>query len=51
MRPYTIAVLTGILLLFALLSHCERDIEVMCAKQAQSNGLSAEAAKRACDRL
>lgn len=51
MRSYTVAVLTGISLLFALLSHCERDIEVMCSSRAQSNGLSAEAAKRACSRL
>lgn len=48
---YPIAVLTVILLALAGLSAAEPQLEAMCQRRAEANGLSAEAARRACERL
>ena len=40
-----------LLLLLATLSPAERKIDELCQKQVVANGLSQEAAKRACDRI
>jgi hypothetical protein len=48
---YPIAVLTLIVVLFAALSACEKQLEEMCIKTAQGNGLPADSARRACERF
>lgn len=49
---YPIILLIALLLLFAGLSHCERDLENMCESYAMTaNGLKQAEARRACARL
>jgi hypothetical protein len=48
---FPIAVLTLIGVLFVAISACEKQLEEMCVKTAQGNGLPHEYAKRACERV
>jgi hypothetical protein len=48
---YPFAVLIVVFLAFAGLSAAEPQLEAMCQERTEANGLSAEAAQRACARL
>lgn len=48
---FPIAVLTLITLIFVGFSACEKQLEEMCIKTAQGNGLPADSARRACERF
>ncbi len=46
-----VAVLTGVLLAMAALSHAEPQLEAMCQHRTEANGISPANALRACERL
>lgn len=50
-NSYPVAVLTAVLLAMAALSYAEPQLEAMCQRRTEANGISAANARRACERL
>lgn len=48
---YPVLVLTGIAVAYITLSHAEPELDRLCESRVVANGLSHQAAKRACERI